>query len=305
MVKGRFAPSPSGRMHLGNIYTALLSWLLAKKSGGKWILRIEDLDKERSKKEFADYIFSDLEWLGLEWDEKVVLQSERDAVYKNALETLRKQELLFECFCSRQDLFASSAPHTLCSFPIYSGKCRTISQKEKNQLLKIKPPCLRVKVPALDEQDAQSEFFDLHYGRQSANLARDCGDFIVRRSDGNFSYQLAVVADDSLSGVTQIVRGRDLLPSTHQQIFLYKKLGFSVPDFFHLPLLLSSDGRRLSKRDKDLGMDFLRVNYSKEELIGNILHLCGILPKQTALSLNEALSFFDEKKLTKTDIRPA
>lgn len=298
MIKGRFAPSPSGRMHLGNVYTALMSWLLAKSKGGEWVLRIEDLDRQRCKKEFADLIMEDLSWLGLEWDEKpVVFQSARTEIYLRHLEILKSRGGVYPCFCRRADLMASSAPHASDGTPVYSGTCRNLLPQEIQNKLKTQNPALRVHVP-----DTESRFTDAHYGEQRCNLQKDCGDFILCRADGNVSYQLAVVVDDALMGVTQVVRGNDLLPSTHQQIFLYGALGFTPPEFFHIPMLLSHDGKRLSKRDSSLSMQELRKNFSAAQLIGKIMRLTGFLEKEISLTPFQALEFFSEEKLPHKDI---
>lgn len=281
-------------MHLGNLYSALISWLSARKSGGKWILRIEDLDRQRCKEEYSKLLLSDLEWLGLSWDE-LYYQSERDAFYKEAFDSLCKKNLVYDCFCTRAEL-TSSAPHG--KMPVYSGKCKNLSSEEKEKLLKQRLPSKRINVG-----EKTISFTDGHYGKTESKLSADCGDFVIRRADGNFSYQLAVVVDDADMGVTEVVRGRDLLFSTPQQLFLYDALNLSPPVFFHIPLILSSDGRRLSKRDKDCDMKFYRENSSPEKLIGKIMHLCSFTEKEEELSLGEALSLFDWGKLPKEDIR--
>ena len=308
-MKGRFAPSPSGRMHLGNVYSALLSYLSAKKSGGEWILRIEDLDRQRCKKEYSAQLLDDLLWLGLKWDNfssdstfpglsDEFFQSNRDTFYLKSFDLLSEKGLVYDCFCRRADLLASSAPHASDGRAVYSGKCRKLSENEKSILYKTRSPAKRLIV-----EDRNASFTDGHFGLQICSLASDCGDFIIRRADGNFSYQLAVVVDDALMGVDEVVRGRDLISSTFEQLYLYEKLDFNrAPTFYHLPLLVSEDGRRLSKRDKDSDMGFLRENYSSEFLIGKILFLCGCIEKEEKLSLSEAVSAFDWKKVKKEDI---
>ena len=312
MTKGRFAPSPSGRMHLGNIYAALISWLSAKKDGGLWLLRIEDLDKQRCKREWADRLMDDLLWLGLEWDEgpgkkslqdknraaaKSYYQSERDSIYKKYFRALEERGLVYDCFCRRADLLAASAPHASDGTPIYAGTCRDLSAADRERLLKERSPAKRIRLP-----DRESIFIDGHYGPQKCKLARDAGDFIIRRADGNFSYQLAVTVDDALMGVTQVARGRDLLASTHQQLFLYEALGLAVPQFLHFPLLVDKEGRRLSKRDKDLDMGYLRTRYSPQEIIGKLMFLCGMSPAYKPMDLQEAAAIFVWNKLPREDI---
>lgn len=309
-IKGRFAPSPSGRMHLGNVYSALMSWLSARKQGGSWLLRIEDLDRQRCKNEYATLVMDDLRWLGLDWDEGACLhtentsapdsffQSTRTAFYEEAFERLVQQGAVYDCFCRRADLLSASAPHASDGTPVYAGRCRNLTACERELLLASgKTPSKRLRV-----EDEEVAFIDGHYGAQHCNLLHDCGDFVIRRADANFAYQLAVVVDDALMGVTEVVRGRDLLLSTHQQLYLYKKLGYAFPAFFHLPLLVDSDGRRLSKRNKDIDMAYLRATYTKEALIGHIMHLCGFLPKDAPLSLAEALALFNWETLPLHDI---
>ena len=293
---GRFAPSPSGRMHLGNIFAALMSYISAKKVGGQWIVRIEDLDKERCRPEYADDILRDLEWLGLLWDSAVVRQSERDDLYLASFNMLKEKSLLYPCFCTRADLLSSSAPHAADGIRIYPGTCRNLKTFEIGELQKNRRPAWRIRVSGTDE------FTDGHYGRQRANLASDVGDFIVRRADGNFAYQLAVCVDDSAQGVSQVVRARDLLSSAHQQRFLYQNLGLSAPQFSHIPLILSPDGRRLSKRDKDCSMAFLRERFSAEEIIGKLMFLSGFLKENRPVTISDSLSLFSWEKLVKEDI---
>lgn len=281
---GRFAPSPSGRMHLGNVYAALMSWLYARAQGGRWLIRIEDLDAMRCPRHFADEIIDDLRWLGLEFDGEILYQSERADIYLEAFNKLKAEGLVYDCFCSRADLRASSAPHSSDGTPIYPGTCRLLAPEQKAELLKTRRPAQRVHLP-----DEISEFMDLTYGVQRCNLLKDCGDFVVRRADGVFAYQLAVTVDDALSGVTEVVRGCDLMPSAHLQIFLYKKLGFKVPAFRHLPLLTAPDGRRLSKRDDDTNMGYLRQHYTPNQVLGIIMNAAGKCPKGEELSLDDCL----------------
>ena len=308
MTKGRFAPSPSGRMHLGNIYTALLSWLLTKKAGGSWLLRIEDLDRQRCKRDYAALLLDDLRWLGLDWDEgpasaddAFYLQSKRTDFYERAFSALEAQGLVYDCFCRRADLLASSAPHASDGTPVYAGTCRRLTDAERTAFLQQgRLPAKRVRVP-----DEAVSFTDGHFGTQRCNLLHDCGDFVVRRADGNFAYQLAVVVDDALMGVTQVVRGADLLACTHQQLFLYRALGYEPPTFFHLPLLVSADGRRLSKRDKDCDMAYIRTHGTAQDVIGRIMFLCGFTTRQDPLTAHEALAVFDEEKLPREAIQVA
>lgn len=303
-VIGRFAPTPSGRLHLGNLFCSLLAWLSAKAEGGEVILRIEDLDRERTSLEYTEQAENDLRFLGLSWDRgglaggNEYLQSRRSAFYRELLEWLEAQGLVYPCFCSRAELHAADAPHASDGDVIYSGKCRELSPEAVKELSKKRSPALRLKVPA-----ERITFSDLHYGEGSQELEKECGDFILRRSDGVFAYQLAVVGDDAAMGVTQVVRGRDLLSSTPRQIYLYRLLGLPVPQFAHTPLLLASDGRRLSKRDRDVSLDALRERgLSPEEITGRLAYLAGLLDKPEAASPRELISVFSWDKVPKKDI---
>lgn len=283
---GRFAPSPTGRMHLGNLFTALISWLSVKSRGGRWILRIEDLDPQRSRREYASLIEDDLHWLGLEWDEGGLeergsngpyLQSESHNIYEETLERLKALGLVYRCRCRRADIHASGAPHASDGRIIYSGRCRP------PQLLL---PGGRVPPETLDEPgalrlyvpDENIDFTDRLFGRQRVNLASEFGDFLLRRADGAWAYQLAVVADDARMGVTEIVRANDLLSSSAPQLYLYRLLGLPQPEFAHVPLLCNTQGIRLSKRDASLSMESLREEYSPERLIGMLAYFAGLLP---------------------------
>ncbi len=292
---GRFAPSPSGRMHLGNIFTAVMSWLSVKSRNGRWILRIEDLDPQRSRIEHARLIEDDLRWLGLEWDEGGLdgigshgpyRQSERDNIYKEYLDRLRLTGLTYPCHCTRADIMATQAPHLTDGRVVYAGTCRP-------QVLPALPPidctgaATRLCVP-----DEEIVIEDMICGINKFNLARECGDFIVRRADGAWSYQLAVVIDDALMGVTEVMRGNDLLPSAAQQVYLHNLLGFTPPRFAHLPIIVNEQGRRLSKRDMSLSMETLRHTMSPESLLGIIANLAGFIPEAAPITLNQLLDIY-------------
>ena len=279
-VVGRFAPSPSGRMHLGNVMSALLCWLSARSAGGRLVLRIEDIDPERSRDEYARFIIEDLRFLGLDWDEGEgaggahgpYRQSGRTLVYEEALRRLDAMGLLYPCFCSRAELHdVTRAPHASDGRLIYGGRCRNLNAQERAEVSARRRPSLRLRVP-----DETVRFVDGLCGPQAQNLREECGDFIVRRSDGAFAYQLAVVVDDIAMGVTQVVRGRDLLDSTPRQLYLYRLLGARPPAYCHVPLLLAPDGRRLSKRERDLDMGALRARYGAEEILGRLAFLTGL-----------------------------
>ena len=302
MIKGRFAPSPTGRMHLGNVYAALLSWLSAKSKGGEWVLRIEDIDPARSKQEYADRIMDDLEWLGLTWDGEVTYQSQRQDIYEHYFDLLRKEGLLYPCFCTRADLLATQAPHESDGRVVYKGTCRNMTPTDYPQGI---TPAWRIRVP-----DRTIETADGHYGTYRTNLTTEIGDFIVRRKDGAFAYQLVVVVDDLLMGITEVVRGRDLLLSTPQQLFMAQTLRnldtekmFPEVRYTHFPLLVNEAGQRLSKRDKSLDMGVLREQHSAQEIIGFIAHLAGITPTTNPITPQELLPLFTWEKVPKEDIK--
>ena len=294
-LKGRFAPSPTGRMHLGNVFSALLSWLSAKSRGGKWLLRIEDIDPQRSRREYADLIMDDLRWLGLDWDEGPYWQSERGEIYEHYLEVLKSKGLTYPCYCTRADILATQAPHESDGRVVYKGTCRNLPPGSRRG-----PAALRMKVPAAGKGIVS--FVDGHYGCQAVDLATHCGDFIVRRKDGAWAYQLAVVVDDALMGITEVVRGRDLLLSSPQQIYLARQLGFTPPSFTHLPLLCNAAEQRLSKRDRSLDMEQLRLRRSPEEIIGFLAHVCGLQSTSRPMSPAELLPIFEWSKVPLEDI---
>ena len=278
---GRFAPSPTGRMHLGNVFSALLSWLSARSKGGQWLLRIEDIDPGRSRQCFADQLMDDLEWLGLTWDGKPVYQSERSEIYEHYFEMLRAQGITYPCYCTRADLLATQAPHESDGRVVYPGTCRHLKEQPN------KPAATRLIVP-----DRDITFVDGHYGTQSVNLAHHVGDFIIRRKDGAWAYQLVVVIDDALMGVTEVVRGCDLLLSSPQQMYVAQCLGFTPPQFIHLPLLCNEQGQRLSKRDGGLDMGALRQHHTAPEIIGLLAHLAGLQSSPAPITPEELLPSF-------------
>lgn len=303
-VVGRFAPSPSGRMHLGNAFSALIAWLAVRSAGGEMVLRQEDLDPQRCKREYADQIEEDYRWLGLDWDRggsaggDAYYQSNRDDIYAEALETLRQNHLIYPCFCTRNQLHAASAPHATDGTTLYPGTCRNLTPAEQTERAKTRKPAMRVKVP-----DETVSFTDHIMGAYHQNLAQACGDFILRRSDGVFAYQLAVVLDDIAMGVTQVVRGRDLLSSTPRQMYLYRLFGASPPQYIHVPLLLARDGRRLSKREHDLDLGALRARgFSGEEIVGRVAYLAGLLPHPRPARPRDLLPLFSWEKVPKENL---
>ena len=250
------------------------------------LLRIEDLDPQRSKQEYIDALKEDLEWLGLDWDAEMPLQSTRSAIYAEYFSKLP----VYPCYCSRNELHSASAPHASDGSTLYAGTCRSLTEEQRAK--QHRKPAWRVIVP-----NREIVFSDGLCGSQRENLATDCGDFILCRSDGVYAYQLAVVCDDALGGVTEVVRGRDLLSSSPRQIWLYEMLGFAVPKFYHVPLLLAPDGKRLSKREKSLDMSQLRLRFSAEELIGRIAFCAGLLPHVESVSAAELVSVFSWDKI--------
>lgn len=280
-VRGRFAPSPTGRMHLGNVYAALLSYVSARSQGGRWLLRIEDIDPQRSRQEWADRLMDDLCWLGLEWDEGPYWQSRRTAVYEEALGRLAALGTVYPCRCTRQELMATAAPHAGDGHVVYGGRCRPSaavpSVPPAGQTLRLMtPPLLPEGAWPEGAADVQT-FSDEICGAQRLRLSAEWGDFVVRRRDGAWAYQFCVAVDDALMGVTEVVRGDDLLRSTAPQRYVQALLGLPRPSVYaHLPLLLAPDGRRLSKRDASLAMDALRRRMTATDIIAHICRLSGL-----------------------------
>ncbi len=295
-VKGRFAPSPTGRMHLGNALSALLSWLSAKAQGGAWLLRIEDIDPQRSHPAYADMIMDDLAWLGLSWDEGPYWQSRRGDLYARYLDALAARGLTYPCHCTRADILATQAPHESDGRVVYPGTCRHLAPGARPG-----PAATRLMVPG--EGQGVVTFTDGHYGTQTVDLATHCGDFIVRRKDGAWAYQLAVVVDDALMGITEVVRGRDLLLSSPQQIYLARLLGFTPPRFIHLPLLCNAAGQRLSKRDRGLDMACLRQRFTAPQLIGLLAHAAGLQPTPDAVEARTLVDTFRWDRVALDDIK--
>ena len=315
-MTGRFAPSPTGRMHLGNVFCALLSWLSAKSKGGEWRLRIEDIDPGRSRRDFALQLMDDLQWLGLPWDGEVVWQSQRSDIYEHYLRKLQDAGLTYPCFCTRADIMATQAPHETDGRIVYAGTCRPKARPEGFSSLSSSssssgktedsPATIRLIVP-----DEVVSFTDGHYGPQAVNLARHCGDYVLRRRDGAWAYQLAVVVDDALMGVTEVVRGRDLLLSTPQQLHLYRTLaslsspleGDRAVSFIHHPLLINESGQRLCKRDRSLDLSVLRVKHKNpDEIVGFLAFLAGLLPEPVPTLPRDLLPLFSWQKVPLQDI---
>ena len=292
-------------MHLGNVFSALLSWLSAKSKGGRWLLRIEDIDPQRSRMEYAKLLMDDLQWLGLTWDGKPVFQSQRTDIYEHYYNMLQQQDLTYPCYCTRADLLATQAPHESDGRVVYPGTCRP--KKVEGGGVKVEGGGLKVEggrpaATRLIVADEDISFTDGHYGTQTVNMARHVGDYIIQRKDGAWAYQLAVVVDDGLMGVNEVVRGRDLLLSSPQQISLSHTLGFTPPQFIHLPLLINDAGQRLSKRDSSLDMGELRQHHTASELIGWLAYYAGLLPNSQPIMPNQLLNVFSWEKVPHDDI---
>lgn len=373
-VVGRFAPSPTGRMHLGNVFSSLLAWLSVRSQGGKLVLRIEDLDDRARSGPWDALLMDDLRWLDLDWDEGPYYQTDRIDLYADAVRQLDDMGLVYPCFCTRAELHAASAPHASDGTPVYAGTCRGLTAAEVAARSKARPPALRLKVPPVQgiassrgpfESDAPESkhskaeladfgnsmpreltfgdcsergvrggaalqdtadgtrggaalqgaagdvrgaaasrsaaggdagvmhFEDRTYGPQREVLAEECGDFLVRRSDGVYAYQLAVVVDDADMGVNEVVRGCDLLGSTARQMYLQDLLGYAHPSYAHVPLLVAPDGRRLSKRDRDCDMGVLREHFGTPgALLGRLAYVAGLVPSPEPRTADQLVDEF-------------
>lgn len=282
---GRFAPSPTGSLHLGSLAAAVASWLFARAEGGRWLVRVEDIDTPRVVPGSAEEILSALRRYGLEWEGEVVWQSQRTARYEEALNRLRASGLVYDCACSRADLQrAASAP--LGAEAVYPGTCRHGLPEGKGAR------AIRFRVP----EDVIA-FDDLLRGRVEEHVATQTGDFVVRRADGLFAYQLAVVVDDAEQGVTQVVRGIDLLGSTVRQIALQRALGYPTPAYAHIPLVTSPDGSKLGKRDGALPLPTLDDARVRATLAAALRHLGYDIPEDHPRAmLDEALRLQKERQ---------
>lgn len=287
---GRFAPTPSGRMHLGNVFAALIAWLSVRSRDGELVLRMEDLDTQRTSEEFGQVLREDLAWLGLTYDRETPPQSRRAAVYDGYFERLTQMGLLYPCYCTRSQLHSVNAPHLSDGTYVYPGTCRNLTEAERAAFSR--PPAWRVKVP-----DKVWTVADKVQGTYTCNLATDCGDMVMRRADGVYVYQLAVTVDDAEAGITEVVRGVDLLSSAPRQMYLQELFGFPHPDYAHVPMLLAPDGRRLSKRDKDLDLGVLRQRVAPEALIGTLAFAAGLIDRNMPISAKELAAEFSWEKL--------
>jgi glutamyl-tRNA synthetase len=300
MARGRYAPSPTGFLHLGNARTALAAWLHTRSKDGEFILRVEDLDSQRSKGEFTRANIEELRWLGLDWDEgpdiggtyQPYLQSQRYTLYQEALETLQRNGQLFECYLSRKDLQdVASAPHE--KLFVYGEKERKLNEEVKEQKLREnKTPSLRFRVT-----DKTIELDDLLAGKEFFSTRRDVGDFVVRRADGEWAYQLAVVVDDIAMNMSEVVRGDDLLNSTATQLLLYEALRAVPPRFMHVPLLADETGQRMSKRKGSLTLASLKERGVKpQRVVGLLAFSLGLLEKPEEAVPRDLLNGYNLQK---------
>jgi glutamyl-tRNA synthetase len=296
--RGRYAPSPTGEVHLGNASSALLAWLSVRSRGGTFVLRMEDLDRGRVRPGLAERILADLAWLGLDWDEgpdrggrhAPYEQWDRRSLYRDAFSRLREQGRLYRCFCSRRDIrAAASAPQTPGEELRYPGICRALDEARARERAGAgERHAWRFRIGPHD----RPVFDDLVRGRWGDGLDPP-GDFVVWRSDEVPAYQLAVVVDDAAMGITEVVRGDDLLPSTAKQIVLYEALGHRVPAFGHVPLLLGSDGVRLSKRHRGVTLRELREDgFAPERIVGRLAALLGLRPSREPVPASELVADF-------------
>ena len=294
MVKTRFAPSPTGYLHLGNARTAIFSYLFARHHGGEFVLRIEDTDRERSKKEYEEALLEDLRWLGIDWDE-FFRQSERFDIYREYLEKLLESGHAYPCFCTPEQLEEErrKAQERGIAYR-YSGRCRNLTKEEVEKLkAQGKPYAVRFRVP-----DGRTIVFeDIVKGHVAINVD-DFGDFVIVRSDGSPTYNFVVVVDDALMGITHVIRGEDHLPNTPKQILIYEALGFEVPKFAHLPVILGEDRSKLSKRHGAVSVRNYREEGFLPEALFNYLCLLGWSPpeeEKEIFSKEELIKIFDLK----------
>jgi glutamyl-tRNA synthetase len=288
-IVGRLAPSPTGAQHIGNARTYLVAWLSARSRNGTVRLRIEDIDSPRIKPGAAEGVLADLRWLGLDWDGEVVTQTERVPLYEAALEELKRRELVYPCTCTRGDIAsAASAPHAEHEGPTYPGTCSHRRAADAATLTREgRSFAWRLRVT---ESPA---FTDRLAGEQHINLTELGGDFVIWKSAGTPAYQLAVVVDDAAMGISEVIRGDDLIPSTPRQLLLYRALGLTPPAFAHVPLVVGEDGRRLAKRHGDTRLAALRAaGVRADALVGLLAWSCGWVERMEPIATRELLPLF-------------
>jgi glutamyl-tRNA synthetase len=290
-VVGRLAPSPTGALHLGNARTFLLAWLSVRARGGRVVLRIEDLDGPRIKFDATARTLEALRWLGLDWDGEPVVQTKRLPLYQAAFDRLRAQGLVYPCACSRKDVeMAASAPHPDEEGPRYPGTCRgRFTDEAAARSLSGREPSWRFRVAP-----GAVAFEDEFRGRVSIDVESAAGDFVVRKGTGTAAYQLAVVVDDAAGGVTEVLRGDDLVSSTPRQLLLYRALGLEPPRFVHVPLVVGPDGLRLAKRHGDTTIfHFRESGVPAERLVGLLAHWSGLAPPGAECLPRDLVARFD------------
>ena len=284
---GRYAPSPTGELHVGNLRTALVAWLAARSRGAEFLMRIEDLDSGRSREKWVDVQLDELKRLGIDWDGGLVFQSRRHGLYAEAIETLRGDGLVYECFCTRAEIReAASAPHGELPEGAYPGTCRELSDEEtKARRAEGRPPALRVRTGAV-----RLGFDDVVCGRVESAV----DDFVVMRNDGDYAYNLAVTIDDSGQGIGEVVRGADLLETTVRQLWLFGKLGLRAPaSYAHVPLMLGEDGARLAKRHGAVTLEErLAAGQPLESLVGELAASVGLCPAGTETTAEDLVDTF-------------
>lgn len=297
---GRLAPSPTGAQHVGNARTYILAWLASRTKNGKVLLRMEDIDSPRVKKGADIEAVADLRWLGLDWDEEILVQSTRINAYQHALNSFALKEFIYPCTCTRTDVLrAASAPHEDGQDVLYPRTCAHRFASDASGLLD-KNYCWRFRCTA-----KEPDFIDQFKGPISGCAEQLANDFVVWRMAAEHSlsqswpaYQLAVVVDDAFQKVNQVVRGDDLISSTPKQILLYQSLNFTPPTFIHLPLVVGEDGKRLAKRHGDTRLSALRHQGVKpESLLGLIAYSCGWVDKPTPVTLRDLMPLFDLNKI--------
>jgi glutamyl-tRNA synthetase len=299
MIRARLAPSPTGALHLGNARTFLLAWLSARAQGGQVVLRIEDLDGPRVKPTATADAMEDLRWLGLDWDEgpdsggphAPYIQTSRAQFYDRAAEDLRAKGYLYACVCTRSDIErAASAPHPGEEGSRYPGTCRDRFESEAQaSAASGRGAALRFRVPP-----EPIAFHDVGRGPQSIDVSEQVGDFVIRKGNGTASYQLAVVVDDAAMGITEVVRGDDLVASTPRQLMIYAALGLRPPSFRHVPLVVGLDGLRLAKRHGDTRVStFAQQGIRAERLVGLLAHWCGLGPTGSECMPRDLVAHFE------------
>lgn len=292
---GRWAPSPTGDLHLGNLRTALLAWLFARSAGGRFLWRFEDLDAA-VRPQFSASQLRDVAALGLDWDGEPVRQSDRMGLYRDAIADLRRRGLTYECFCTRREIAeAAAAPHGPSPEGAYPGTCRRLSRAEReHKRAGGRPPALRLRAGSGDVGSAELTVTD----RQLGDFTGMVDDFVLQRGDGTPAYNLAVVVDDAAQGVTEVVRGDDLLPSTPRQVHLAGLLGIDAPSYAHVPLVLGPQGHRLAKRDRAVTLaDRLALGETAVDVLNLLLSSLELEPVTNTGQLRQVAQRFDPTSL--------